>query len=284
MVIFRKPTYRDLQTKRVENRDVEFLNVGRLVALVSLSALLSVRPVYGQVEKTAPETGILGLPAGAVVVETRLLPSSAHAHRQLALWMENPEEHPGDGLYTCPERTRGSYYSGPTRVSLVNTASGQIINTVRVTVRSVATRPGGKTDDHEEDTFDIPYQIRRDLYRVNLTSVNGEGKPTIIDLKDYNFDGRALEFALFNAQSCEDVAVQLIGYSLPRDRVIQYAFRSSNDPAGAKPWFWADNLFAHKTVAKGHWHYTMPFPGAPCVFDYRYRPLTEDFSAETTCH
>lgn len=83
MAIFQKPTYRDLQTKRVENRDVEFLNVGRLVALVSLSALLSVRPVYGQVEKTAPETGILGLPAGAVVVETRLLPSSAHAHRQL---------------------------------------------------------------------------------------------------------------------------------------------------------------------------------------------------------
>jgi len=242
--------------------------------------------MFGQAPKSAkaPEEIILGLPPSAVVVETRVLPSSAHADRMLALWMLNPQKHPrfeGEG-YTCPERTRGNYYSGPTRVSLVNAASGEIINTVRVTIRSV-TESGGRTEDREEDSFDIPYLIRRDLYRVEVTGAGGEGKPTIIDLKDYNADSRALEFGLFDAESCSDVAVQLIGYSVPHDRVIQYPFRSMEDRDDAKPWFWADNPFAHKPVSRGHWHYTMTFPGATCVFDYRYRPANEDFLVESTC-
>jgi hypothetical protein len=271
----------------VQNRVVHIPDGCRLVAAIfGLAALLGIPPTFGQPRRSAKagEQEIVGLPQGAVVVETHLLPPSAHADRMLALWMVNPQKHPrfeGE-VYTCPERTRGNYYSGPTRVSLVNTISREIINTVRVTIRSV-TESNGKKDDREDDSFDIPYLIKRDLYHVGVSGPGGEGTPTIIDLKDYNADGLALEFALFNAETCSDVAVQLIGYSVSRDRVIQYPFRSRKDLEDAKPWFWADNLFAHKPVSREHWHYTMTFPGATCVFDYRYRPANEDFLAESTC-
>jgi len=198
--------------------------------------------------------------------------------------MVTPEKHPrfDDEVYTCPERTRGNYYAGPTRVSLVDGASGEIINTVRVTIRSV-TETAGRTEERDDDSFDIPYLIRRDLYRVGAPRRGHEGKPTIINLKDYNADGRALEFALFNAESCSGVGVQLIGYSVAKDQVIQYPFRSTDDRANAKPWLWADDFFAHKPLSRGHWHYTMIFPGATCVFDFRYRASTEDFLAASTC-
>jgi len=90
-----------------------------------------------------------------------------------------------------------------------------MINTVGVTIRPV-TESGGKREEREEDSLDIPYLIRRDRYRVDAPGRGGEGKPTIINLSDYNGDGRALEFALFDAESCSDVAVQLIGYSVAK--------------------------------------------------------------------
>jgi hypothetical protein len=272
--------------KRADNRDVDILNCRRSAAVTcALAALLNLHPVFGQVTKSKKaERPIVGLPAGAVLVEIQPLPWSAHADRMLALWMLNPQKHSRfeDEVYTCPERTRGNYYSGPTRVSLVKTASGEIINTVPVTIRSV-NESGGKREEREEDSFDIPYLIKPDLYRVDAPGRGGEGQPTIINLKDYNADGQALEFALFDAQSCSDVAVQLIGYSVAKDKVIQFPFRSMQDRTDEKPWLWTDNLFAHKPVSRGHWHYTMTFPGATCVFDYRYRASSEDFLAESSC-
>jgi len=193
----------------------------------------------------------------------------------------NPRPYDEEG-YTCPERARGSYYSGPTRVSLVNSASGAVINTVRITIRTVVVS-GATERESEEDSFQIPYRIRRDLYRVDALDRGGEGKPAIINLKDYNGDGRALEFTVFRVESCSDVGVQLIGYSIAQDRVIQFPFRSIEDRTDSRPWFWADNLFAHKPVARGHWHYKMAYPGADCVYDYRYRPSSEDFLSESSC-
>ena len=172
-----------------DNRDVDILNCPWLgAATCALAALLNLHPVFGQVAKARKAEGpIVGLPAGTVLVQIEPLPSSAHSNRMLALWMLNPQKHSrfeGE-VYTCPERTRGNYYSGPTRVSLVNTVSGEMINTVGVTIRPV-TESGGKREEREEDSLDIPYLIRRDRYRVDAPGRGGEGKPTIINLSDYN--------------------------------------------------------------------------------------------------
>ena|SRR5947209_18191704 len=106
--------------------------------------------------------------------------------------MLRPVKHPlgyGPDEYTCPDSTRGSYYRGPTRISLIDSLSQRIINTVSIS--------------GDEDSFDVPYKIKQGLYyQVDGTAKDAEGKPTILALKDYNGDGQANEFAVFDAQAC----------------------------------------------------------------------------------
>ena len=109
------------------------------------------------------------------------------SNRALILWMLKPKRIPlsyGPEEYTCPDWTRGSYYSGPTRVSLVDVPAGKIINTIDI------------KEEPNDDTFDIPYKVRALIIRCRVLS-KAEGKPADSRLKDYNGDGQALEFALF---------------------------------------------------------------------------------------
>jgi hypothetical protein len=226
------------------------------------------------------QSSIHGLPKGALVIETKRLPIPG---RTLVLWMVNPKKNANgyarDDVYTCPDYTRGSYYSGPTRVSLINSAANSatsaIINTLSV-------------KEDKEETFDLPYAIRKGYYyQVGTPVRNGiEAKPTIIWLKDYNGDGKALEFALFDAQACMGLDTTLIGYSEKQDRVVQYpihlevvegAKHSSTDS------FWADYLFNKKPVRPGFWKYEIDYRGRAGSLDkweVRYNPERERFEGK----
>ncbi len=95
---------------------------------------------------------------GAVIIEMQKVTPT----RMLILWMVRPTKHPRetpDDSYTCPEYTRGNFNSGPTRISLVNAESRQVINTVNILPR-------------EGNEFDLPYSIRGDYYY----HVEGVGK------------------------------------------------------------------------------------------------------------
>src|ERR1700730_4654679 len=67
------------------------------------------------------------LPPDAFVIERTTIPRGIRPGRELVLWMLTPERHDRGELsenpYTCPEWTLGSYYSGPTRISLVDTGT-----------------------------------------------------------------------------------------------------------------------------------------------------------------
>src|SRR5664279_4927175 len=104
---------------------------------------------------------------GAIIIETQPLTPQ----RSLILWMVRPTKNPRDtpdDPYTCPEYTRGSYSSGPTRVSLVDLQTHKVINTVKISSES-----GDGADE-----FDIPYSIRPDFYyHVEGAAKETEGKP-----------------------------------------------------------------------------------------------------------
>src|SRR5262245_53490418 len=74
-----------------------------------------------------------GLPSSAVIIEEQPLESESHPDRTLILWMVNPTRNPSDAQkdpeepYTCPDQTRGSCYSGPVRVSLLDTTTRTVI-------------------------------------------------------------------------------------------------------------------------------------------------------------
>lgn len=201
---------------------------------------------------------IAGLPKGAFVIEKRDLSSQ----RALILWMIDPEKNPRgsqDDIYTCPEETRGSYYSGKTRVSLINSLSGQVINTLEV----------ASVDGN--DSFDIPYKIHSGSYYVvpGIKKIS-EGKPEILHLVDFNLDGKAFEFVLFDAQACMGLATTLIGYSEKQDKVIQYSTELTINAGGSKQsetLKWIDYLFEKEPDKDGNWIFEIDYRGRGGTLD-----------------
>lgn len=190
--------------------------------------------------------------------------------------MSNPTKHPRDTPdepYACPEETRGSYYSGPTRVSLVDTRTRSVINTVKIL----------QEDGEATDELDIPYKVRASYYHVNGVRVGHEGKPTIMWLRDYNGDGKALEFALFDAVACMGLQTTLIGYSERQDKVIQYPIHlevEANGKRSVEVSRWADYLFSKKPNATSIWRFEIDYRGRGGSLDkyeIRYNKRSERF-------
>ncbi|HEY9404219.1 MAG TPA: hypothetical protein VIQ24_16295 [Pyrinomonadaceae bacterium] len=222
-------------------------------------------------------TSRFGLPASALILETRAVKSD----RALILWMLRPSKHPRemspDEPYTCPEETRGSYYAGHTRVSLVHTKTRKIINTLRI------------RQEYNEgaDEFDVPYQIRRNsYYHVEGAREGREGKPTIMWLRDYNGDGKAQEFALFDALACMGLQTTLIGYSERQDRVIQYPIHvvvMDRGKRSVEVRHWVDYLFSRGPESPGRWEYEIDYRGRGGLLDryeIRYNKRAERFEGK----
>jgi hypothetical protein len=248
---------------------------------LSRAATLTICVLLSATVFAQQKTPKYGLPAGARVIEVQSLESSGHPDRALALWMVRPKKNPFSGdpddSYMCPDETRGSCYSGPTRVSLIDATTNRVINTVKV------------IDVHlHKDTFDVPYAIRRnDYYHVEgEPHRNGERKARVMFLKDHNGDGKALEFALFDAPFCMGLATTLIGYSEARDKVIQYQI-GLEVIEGQKRFTdvsrWADYLFAEQPIKPGYWKYEIDYRGRGGSLDkyeIRYDAKTERFQGK----
>jgi hypothetical protein len=220
------------------------------------------------------------LPPDSFVIETQALKSAARPDRALLLWMVHPQRNPrvAGEPYTCPEYTRGTYYRGPTRVSLVNTRTRRVINTIRVASENGA----------DNDSFDIPYLIERHYYRVPVLKNRSEGKPVVMWLRDYNGDGREHEFALFDAEACMGLGTTLIGYSEAQDKVIQYPAEIeviSDAERTTRTMYWVDYLFSRKPVGAGSWKYQIDYTGRGgplATYEVRYNASKERF--EGTIH
>lgn len=185
------------------------------------------------------------IPKTAVILEKAPVTPT----RQLILWMINPTKNARDTeeIYTCPEETRGHYYSGKANVSLVDLKTKKTINTIEI-------------DANGENSIDLPYLIHRGYYTVPKVDKNKEGKPILMNLKDYNADGKLYEFALFNALACMGLDTTLIGYSQKQDKVIQYPIELKTHDKTSNG-FWADYLFGHKPNKKGVWVYQIDYRG-----------------------
>jgi hypothetical protein len=241
------------------------------ILLATAVLILACSPSYSQQRR------LFGLPAGAQIVETQSLNSQLHPDRALILWMlrpkKNPREAPGDN-YSCPENTRGSYYSGPTRASLVNSKTHRVINTVKVIEEYL----------DNADSFDIPYRIKAGMYyHVGGVPNDKEGKPTIMWLRDYNGDDKSFEFALYDAMACMGLETTLIGYSERQDKVVQYPVQlkvKGDDENGTRISHWCDYLFSEKPNRPGFWKYEIDYRGRAGSLDryeVRYDAAAEMF-------
>ena len=106
-------------------------------------------------------------------------------------------------------------------------------------------------------------------------------------LKDYNGDGRALEFALYDAWACMGLETTLIGYSERQDRVIQYpihlTIKGGQQESSVSPW--ADYLFSRRPARPGHWKYQIDYRrrgGSLDAYDVKYDREKERFEGSLT--
>jgi hypothetical protein len=155
-----------------------------------------------------------------------------------------------DDVYSCPDQTRGSHYRCPARISLIDTQSHALINTVTLSL------------PYEQDSFDVPYRISGGLfYLVPGHDKHSEGKPKLLALRDINGDGLALEAVFFDAEACMGLQTTLFGYSVKQDRVIQYQVEVSQNGEKPAPQVWTDYLFSKESVSPGHWAYMIDYSG-----------------------
>jgi hypothetical protein len=106
-------------------------------------------------------------------------------------------------------------------------------------------------------------------------------------LKDYNGDGKALEFALFDAEACMGLDTTLIGSSERQDKVIQYPIRlkEGSDKSSVHESHWCDYLFSKEPKPAGHWKYEIDYRGrggALEKYEIRYDPKSEQFEGTHT--
>jgi len=219
------------------------------------------------------------LPEGGVLVETARL-ASGGPPRDLVLWMLSPSRHPRETPaepYNCPEATRGHYLSGPARLSLVDPIGQRLVDTVEVRSES------------EGDAFDLPYLLAKgQRYPVPKPGANGEGKPTLLALRDLTGDGKALEVAFYEAEACMGLSTAAYGYVPARDRLATYPVEvvTREDGIEEKATLdWADYVFAKEPVAPGTFRFEVDYSGrGGCreAWDVRWDPARELFTGTLT--
>ncbi len=179
---------------------------------------------------------------------------------------------------SCPAETRGCSLKGPTRISLIDTKAHHVLNTIIV------------LDPLDgQDSLEIPYVVRRGgPYFV--PGRKEYGKPIVLRLRDFNGDGRAYEFALFDALNCSDLFVAVFGYSLKQDRIINYVFRLRDvEEAGTSfdDCDWIEGFAWQKPlppVRQYHWNWSVVHPpGVEEEYEVTYRPDLEVFEG-TVAH
>lgn len=102
-------------------------------------------------------------------------------------------------------------------------------------------------------------------------------------LGDYNGDGKALEFAFFDADACMGLQTTLVGYSESQDKVVQYPIRLivvEGNKRRIAISHWIDYLFSNPALRPGYWKYEIDYRGRGGTLDryeIRYDKRRERF-------
>lgn len=222
------------------------------------------------------------LPPGARLVETALIPGVPG--RAFLLWMAAPtrSEHPKDQEYTCPDYSRGSCWSGPTRLSVVDVDQGVVRHTLPVV------DPLERTD-----AFDLPYAIPAGPeFAYSVPQPAGKdraGRPELLRLRDLTGDGQAREFHLATAGNCMLMLFSVFGYNAEKDEAVQYpvslTVRQGQAAPSSAEALWLNFWPLRKDPREPRWRWDVDSRGrGGCLerFDVRFDPQAGRFQGQMT--
>jgi hypothetical protein len=227
------------------------------------------------------------LPEDAFIIETKKILSGNNSERLLVLWMRDPYiQIDYENFYTCIEYTTGkAYFEGKTYLSLVSFNKKELINTLQIERNYTWTDTIGNLIIHKTNAANIiPISALKRSYSgsamsgkyvtKNATDTT-DGTVEVLHLEDFNQDGKAYEFSMFENFACAGTSCTLYGYSELQDKIIHYSFETTyrqdlwndtikvigKDTTFTKSQYWVDALFTFPP---------MPFP-IKFRIDYRGR-------------
>ena len=189
------------------------------------------------------------LPAGARVIESADLSDTVGKPRALVLWMLHPKKivrDPGPGY--CGDSVYGDHWIGPVRLSLLDTSTNGLLNTVKVI--------GPAFYDGPKDSLSVPYFVGRHYYHVPQVNRSGEGKPNILSLRDFTGDEIAAEFVLFMYAACGIAETAVFGYDPAADLVVNYPIEIRTAGERPKRQVWIEQVFSVRPLRPGYWKFT----------------------------
>jgi hypothetical protein len=216
-----------------------------------------------------------------VVIDSVVIEDIKIKNRALILFMKDCKYFESNAekqdYYTCPEISRGNYYSGKAYLSLVDTDLKKVVQTIKI--------PGikyQKADGKiEEKNIDLPIKIRPgNLYPVNnFKSFFQDETPVVLDLKDFIGDGNKTQFVLFDAIDCAEIDTLLAGYDCEDDKILVYPVElqiNKNQGIG----YWMDRFYLQQSTKKHVWNYSLNYKhrgGCIDKYNIEYIPAQKSF-------
>lgn len=225
------------------------------VSLGSFATLVLAANLSAQ--STAPTWVTEILPPNAKIIETANVNTGGRVGRILVLWMLDPHrvvrrEVGGGG---CSDWVYGDHWYGPARLSLLNSTTRKIINTIEIH----GMYEGAQDPEHG---FPIPFLVRNGSYYVpqaeKIPEVKSgkEGVPKLLNLRDLTGEGVAGQFVLFEYEACAISLTTVVGYSPHTDRAVQFEVETPLDGGRRTVTSWVEQVFAYPPSPPGRWDFT----------------------------
>ena len=127
----------------------------------------------------------------------------------------------------------GDYWTGPARLSLVDSAGSQLLHTIEI-----HRQPDGTVGP--EDVFSIPAFVQPSYYIVPNPNAEGKGTPKI----------------LYEYEACGITQTSVLGYSPATNQAVQYQVETTEGKHKPTLGAWVSQNFNTEPIRPGYWRFT----------------------------
>ena len=241
----------------------------------------------------------LKLPMNANIIDIATI-NTPKGPRTILAWMTDIKTNMSpDNEYTCPEVTQGKgYFNGRLHYTLVDNLNHKLINSIYVCQPDNFVHGDTLTYYEFNEFRDYPFAIANPKYQSHVAKFiyharggtdTTEGEAEVLYLWDFNNDGKAYEFSLFDQTSCVGKGSTLFGYSERGDSLKWFAWEITNKAKGINQKdstyttkeYWLDEAMAFQMDKDGKLNFLIDYRGRDgdlCRYYFKYSATDDTYS------